>query len=242
MKDIAPYRILPGVSDLQKEAARIVADTLRQSSNGHRVTIALSGGSTPVRMHELLADAPGIDWSNVHVFWGDERTVPPDHDECNFRMARETVLDQVDIPQRNIHRMRGEIDPEQAAREYEQELREIFGIDGTDVPRFDIVILGMGADGHTASLFPGTSALTERERLAVANEVPQLDTVRITLTYPVLNAASQVLFLVAGADKAEPARRAIMHDGDVPPAGHVRPDQGKLLWLLDSEAGSLLPD
>lgn len=239
--DTAPFRTLPDVATLQDEAARIVAGTLKQTADGQRVTIALSGGSTPVRMHELLAGIDGIDWSQVHVFWGDERTVPPDHDESNFRMARETLLDRVEIPSQNIHRMRGEIDPEQAANEYEQELREVFGTGRTEVPRFDIVVLGMGADGHTASLFPGTSALTERDRLAVANEVPQLDTVRITLTFPVLNAARQVLFLVAGADKADPARQAIVQDGDVPPAGFVHPEPGQLLWLLDAAAGSQLP-
>jgi 6-phosphogluconolactonase len=202
--------------------------------------MALSGGSTPRRMHELLAESAGIDWSRVHVYWGDERTVGPDDPESNYRMARESLLDRVDIPVGNVHRMRGEHDPEEAAQSYEATLRETFGVEPPEVPRLDINVLGVGADGHTASLFPGTAALQENERWVVANEVPQQETTRITLTYPVLNNAALTIFLVSGANKAEAVRNILAPDAtERPPAAGVQP-QGQVIWFLDEEAASAL--
>jgi 6-phosphogluconolactonase len=227
-------------ADLQRACADQVALALRPSMEGRQVSIALSGGSTPRKMHEMLAEKPGIDWSKVQVFWGDERTVPPDHEDSNYRMARESLLDRVHIPESNIHRMRGEDDPDLAAEAYEETLRSVLNGTGDEIPRIDVVILGMGDDGHTASLFPGTAALKECKRLVVANRVPQLGTTRLTLTYPMLNAARLVLFLVAGEDKADAARPCLVDEEDRPPAGLVQPVDGELRWLLDAASASQL--
>lgn len=240
--DNGALQIYASVESLQEAAARQIAEALRPTTQGRMMTLALSGGSTPRRVHEILATLPNVDWSNVRIFWGDERTVPPEHEECNYRMARETLLDRVPIPKSQIYRMAGEKDPPEAAEEYQRTIGNVFGVSSPDVPRFDVVVLGMGADGHTASLFPGTSALDERERYVVANSVPQLGTDRLTLTFPVLNAAHLVLFIVAGADKAEAVERCFMGTGDIPPAGRVRPTSGELRWLLDSQAAARLQD
>jgi 6-phosphogluconolactonase len=225
------------VPKLQAACADMIADALKPSAQGEVVTLALSGGSTPRKMHEMLARKERIDWSNVHVFWGDERTVPPDDANSNYRMARETLLDAVGLPDENIHRLKGELDPIEAAAEYENDLRSVFRLLPGSIPRFDVIVLGMGADGHTASLFPGTDALTETDRLVVANHVPQLDTMRLTFTFPVLNAARLVVFLVAGDDKAEAAQQCMFGE-TAPPAGLVRPADGDLHWLLDKGAAA----
>lgn len=236
-REIQVFELVDG---LQEAAARHATEILRATAHGQDVRIALSGGSTPKRFHELLADSEGIDWSRVHVYWGDERTVPPDDSESNFRMAKETLLDKVDIPSIQIHRMRGELDPGEAAEEYERTLRETFGVTHPAVPRFDLNILGVGADGHTASLFPGTAALNERERWVVANYVPQQDTWRITLTYPVLSAARQTLVLASGENKADALRRIFdPNETDKPPAAFVQPE-GQIIWLLDDAAAAKL--
>jgi len=228
------------VDGLQEAAARHATEVLRATTEGNDVRIALSGGSTPKRFHELLAEAEGIDWSRVHVFWGDERMVPPDDEQSNFRMAKETLLDKVGIPAVQIHRMRGELDPGEAADEYERALRESFGVEPPDVPRLDLNILGVGADGHTASLFPGTTALDERERWVVANHVPQQGAWRVTLTYPVLNAAKVTLVLANGANKAEAIGKIFdLNAKDKPPAAFVQPD-GQMIWLLDEGAAGEL--
>jgi 6-phosphogluconolactonase len=228
------------VDGLQEAAARHATEVLEATTTGQDVRIALSGGSTPKRFHELLAESEGIDWSRVHVYWGDERTVPPTDAESNYRMARETLLDLVNIPESQIHRMRGELDPAEAAKEYEQTLRETFHVAPPDVPRFDLNVLGVGADGHTASLFPGTAALDDRERWVVANYVPQQGTWRLSLTYPVLNAAKLTLVLASGASKAEAIGRIFdPNEPDKPPAAHVHPD-GPMIWLLDEAAAGKL--
>ena len=202
-----------------------------------RFAVALAGGSTPKVVYETLARdyAGSLDWSRVHVLFGDERTVPPDHEDSNYKMAKETLLDHVPIG--SVHRMRGELPPEAAAAEYEQELRVFFG----EPPRFDLVMLGIGGDGHTASLFPETPALEVTDRLAVANPVPRLETTRLTLTAPVINAARAVVFLVAGEDKAEALREILEGDADprAYPAKLVGPD-GDLAWMVDWEAARLL--
>ena len=206
-----------------------------------RFAIGLSGGSTPRPLYELLASpafASRIDWPNVHVFWGDERCVPPDHPDSNYRMARETLLDHVPLPPDNIHRMAGELDPAAAAADYESHLRAFFAGDGEAGPRFDLLLLGMGDDAHTASLFPGTAALGETERWVAANYVEKLDAWRLTLTPPALNAAAEIMVLVSGASKAD-AFHAVLSgptDPDKYPAQVLNPDNGRLRWLVDSEA------
>lgn len=200
-----------------------------------RFSIALSGGSTPRPLYAALVEAD-VDWEHVYVFWGDERCVPPDHEDSNYHMAYETFLQYVPIPPENIYRMQGDIDPAQAAAEYEQQLRIFFGKDAT--PRFDLILLGMGDDGHTASLFPGTAAIHETQRWVVSHYIEKLDAWRITLTPVVLNAAAQVTFLVKGASKAVSLKRVLSGEyrPDEFPAQIVRPTRGDLLWLVDAEA------
>lgn len=234
----AGLRIFQGIEEMQEDCAESIAAVLRPSTEGQMRTLVLSGGSTPRGMHRILADAPEIDWSNVHIFWGDERTVPPDHEDSNYRMAHESLLRHIDIPEENIHRMRGELDPETAAEEYEREIREVLGVPEPEIPRFDVIVLGMGADGHTASLFPGTEALDEQQRLVVANEVPQLGTTRLTMTYPLINAAHRVYFLVAGDDKDDAALQCLTDHPETPPAGLVQPSSGELQWFLDAGAAA----
>ncbi|MEB2288926.1 MAG: 6-phosphogluconolactonase [Anaerolineae bacterium] len=212
-----------------------------------RFSIGLSGGSTPRALFRRLASpawASRIDWARVHVFWGDERCVPPDDAASNYRLARETLLSRVPLPPEHSHRIAGELAPAEAARRYEAELRAFFssGESATPQPRFDLLLLGMGDDGHTASLFPGTAALHETERWAIENYVPRLDSWRITLTVPAINAAAHAIFLVSGAAKAE-TLRAVLHGPRQPeiyPAQLVRPQAGRLLWLVDRAATTRL--
>jgi 6-phosphogluconolactonase len=216
-----------------QEAARAVAER-------GRFAVALAGGSTPEATYEVLArdHAGDVDWPNVHVFFGDERTVPPDHEDSNYRMAREALLDVV--PVGSVHRMRGEEAPEEAAASYEGELMEFFG---EAPPALDLVMLGIGADGHTASLFPETPALEVTDRLVFANPVPKLDATRLTLTAPVLSAARSVNFLVAGEGKAEALREILEGDADPRryPAKLVRPLGGPT-WFVDRAAARSLHD
>jgi 6-phosphogluconolactonase len=208
-------------------------------------TIALSGGSTPKNLYTLIAanSSPSLPWEKVFFFWGDERHVPPEDPDSNYRMAQETILSKIPIPPANIFRIPGENpDASAAAEAYEQTLRKFFAVAPGEFPRFDLILLGMGPDGHTASLFPETAALQEKSRLVVANWVEKMKTSRITLTLPVLNAARRVAFLVSGADKA-----AVLHEvleGNAPgekyPSKLVRPSQGKLIWFVDRAAASEL--
>ena len=205
-----------------------------------RFAVALAGGSTPKATYEVLArdHVADVDWPNAHVFFGDERTVPPDHEDSNYRMAREALLDRV--PVGSVHRMRGELPPDEAASSYEQELKEFFG---GEPPILDLVMLGIGEDGHTASLFPETPALEVADRLVVANPVPRLETTRLTLTAPVLNAAREVLFLVAGGGKAEALAEILEGDAEsrAYPAKLVRPPGGPT-WMVDRAAARSLHD
>lgn len=208
-----------------------------------RFTVALSGGSTPRAMFELLAQpeyASRVDWQAVHVFWGDERTVPPDHADSNYHMAKETLLDHVPLPDENIYRMRGEIEPQQAAPAYEMQLKTVFGDDA--LPRFDLIYLGMGDDGHTASLFPYTPAVHEQNHWVMAQYVDKLQSWRITLTPPVLNAGRCVIFLIAGADKAARLDEVLNgpHQPDALPAQIIEPTDGELIWLVDEAAAAQL--
>jgi len=208
--------------------------------------LALSGGSTPKRLYEQLAedaaDVGALLWRHVHFFWGDERVVPPDHADSNFRMAREAMLDRLPIDGSQIHRMQGEVDARQAAAVYERDLIEFFQLKPGEWPRFDLVLLGLGPDGHTASLFPGTNALAERERIVVANHVPKLDVDRITLTAPTINHARDIVFLADGAGKAAMVRAVIEgpREPERLPAQLVRPDDGTLTWMLDAAAAAEL--
>jgi 6-phosphogluconolactonase len=203
-------------------------------------TAVLAGGSTPKATYEILArDYAGrIDWGKVHVFFGDERTVPPEDEDSNYRMAREALLDHV--PVASVHRMQGELPPDEAAQAYEEELRGFFG--PGELPRFDVILLGIGGDGHTASLFPETSALEVHDRWVVANPVLKLETTRITLTAPVLNAARAVYFLVAGEGKAEALGQILGGEADprAYPASLIQPEGGPT-WMLDQQAASELP-
>ncbi len=212
-----------------------------------RFTVALSGGSTPRCLYEFLAEAPRDDqvaWPNVEFFWGDERAVPPDHQDSNFRMAREAFLRTLEIPEAHIHRLQADrTDRDAAARDYEAEISRVFGVPhGGKPPAFDLVLLGLGSDGHTASLFPYTSALKETTRWVVANHVPKLASERLTLTPVILNRAANVSFLVAGEDKSV-ALAAVLEgraDPERLPAQLIRPVVGRLAWFIDRAAGSRL--
>jgi 6-phosphogluconolactonase len=207
-----------------------------------RFAVALAGGSTPRTLYALLADPAApyrerMPWAATHVFFGDERCVPPSDAASNYGMAWRALLSRVPVPHANVHRMRGELEPDEAARDYERELGQVFP-PSAGLPRFDVILLGLGGDGHTASLFPGTAALEERERLAVANASPD-GLARVTLTYPVLDAARSVLFVVAGDEKAERVADVLERGADLP-AARVAPADGELLWLLDASAAARL--
>ncbi len=239
-------RVLDGPAEVARAAAEEWrARALAAVAGSGRFAVALAGGATPGRLYALLADAAApyraaLPWAATHVFFGDERPVPPDHPESNYGMARDALLARVPIPPANVRRMRGEEEPEAAARAYEDELRAFFG----PSPRFDLALLGMGPDGHTASLFPGSPALDETARLAVAPFVPALGTGRITLTLPALDAASRVVFLVSGAAKAKALARVLSGERGpgALPAARVRPREGSVLWLVDrAAAGAGVP-
>ncbi|HKO60611.1 MAG TPA: 6-phosphogluconolactonase [Pyrinomonadaceae bacterium] len=208
-----------------------------------RFAVALAGGTTPRRTYELLAGKKfrdHVEWSKVHLFFGDERCVRQDHPDSNYRMAHEALISQVDIPHSNVHPINGHGDPATNAAHYEAELREYFR--NSTKPAFDLVLLGLGEDGHTASLFPQTEALGVTERWVIENWVEKLQSYRITLTVPAINSGAHVTFLVAGANKA-PAVSGVLN-GRVQtenlPAQLIKPEAGTLTWLLDSRAASLL--
>ena len=182
-------------------------------------------------------------WNRLDLFWVDERAVPPDHPDSNYRMTREALLDHVPLHAEQIHRLEGELEPEVAAARYEAELRNSFRLEGGELPRFDLVSLGMGPDGHTASLFPHTEALHERSRLVTANHVPQMDTWRITLTWPVITRGASVFFLIGGDDKAQILNEVITGppQHERLPSQIIRPSSGILTLILDKSAAALLP-
>jgi 6-phosphogluconolactonase len=223
------------VDDVAAAAAERIAETVR--AGGH---IALSGGSTPKKAHLLVSEFD-LDWSNTTLWFGDDRAVPPDNEFSNYGMAKETLLDRIDGPAPTVHRIEGELGQHEAAERYEAKLREVFGPDG--LPRIDLVLLGIGPDAHTASLFPGNPEVAERERWVVGVDTPGMAPLvsRVTLTLPVLNAAHEVVFLISGPDKAEAAARAF---GDAPdadaPSSLVAPDPGALTVLIDPPAATRL--
>jgi len=240
----AEIRILNSLADLsQAAAAEFSALAVEAVRNKGRFCVALCGGSTPRGLYTLLANQPqrSLPWENIYFFWGDERHVPPDHPDSNYRMAFEALLSTIPIPSENIFRIHAEErDADTAAREYEQTLTTFFHLQPGEFPRFDLMLLGMGPDGHTASLFPGTRALHEKTRLVVANWVEKLNVYRITMTLPVLNNSVSVLFLVSGRDKAKVLRDVLESQTEEMPASLVRPTNGRLVWMVDREAGSAL--
>jgi 6-phosphogluconolactonase len=237
---MANVKVFAGPSDLALAVAEeFLQLTATAIADQGRFVVALAGGSTPRAAYTLLASEPyasRVDWPRVLFLWGDERCVPPDHSESNYRMAREAFLDHVPVPGQNVYRVLGEMEPVQAADTYEDTLRALFG---GPIPRIDLVMLGMGTDGHTASLFPGTAAIHETKRWVMAHHVEKLDAWRVTLTPVVLNGASNVLFVVSGGDKAKRLREVLEGplQPDVLPAQIVEPSAGRLVWMVD-EAGA----
>ena len=244
--------LFPSGAELAVAAAeRFVTVAAAAIASTETFSVALSGGSTPRAMFTLLASpefSRRVEWGRVHVFWGDERCVPPDDEASNYRMACETLIDHVPLRPENVHRIRGEDPPAAAAERYERELRAAFATP-TGGPRvlagsrFDLVLLGLGTNGHTASLFPHLSAVREQTRWTMAENVEVLQMWRITLTPPILNAAAEALFLVSGREKAAVLRRVLYgaRESDDLPAQVIAPVDGRLRWFVDAAAASELP-
>lgn len=238
---MAQVEVSPDRPSLMRAAAeQFAGNAARATAARGRFSVALSGGSTPADLYALLATdafAGRVDWSRVQVYWGDERCVAPDHPQSNYRMAEQRLLSRVPLPPANVHRIRGEIDPKRAAAEYEELLRREIGSHG-----FDLVLLGMGDNGHTASLFPGLPGVTEAARWVLAQYVEVVSMWRITLTPVAINAAAQVTFLVAGSEKAERLREVLEGPAqpEVLPSQAIRPAPGQLTWLVDAAAAARL--
>jgi 6-phosphogluconolactonase len=241
-------RILKDIDAIAKRAAQefVPAATSAVSARGS-FSVALAGGSTPKALYSLLVGDAGLraqlPWDKMHLFFGDERNVGPDHADSNFRMATETLISKSPLKPDQVTRIKGEYkDTERAAQEYEQALRASFKLADGQFPRFDLVLLGMGNEGHTLSLFPGTKALRETKRIAVRNWIGKLYTERITLTAPAANQAGLVLFMVTGADKALALKGVLEgpYEPEQLPAQMIQPQSGKLLWLVDTAAGGML--
>jgi 6-phosphogluconolactonase len=239
-------KVVPGAPAIFRLAAEEFVRCARQAIEARgSFSVALSGGSTPKGLYALLAGdefRSQVAWDKVVFFWGDERTVPPEHADSNYRMANEAMLSKLPLSSAQIFRIRGEIDPTQAADEYQQILKTHFRLGDGELPTLDLVLLGIGPDGHTASLFPGTKALQERRRLVVSNWVGKFFTYRVTMTAPVLTNAQQILLLVNGDDKAQPLK-AILEGPLEPeqlPAQLLQPAASKTLWLVDPTAAKLL--
>jgi 6-phosphogluconolactonase len=238
------FRVLDDLPAIANAAADEFFTRAKAAIAEHgRFTVALSGGSTPKALHGVIVERSQqnprlLDWSNVEVFFGDERHVPPDHPDSNFRMANETLLSKVPIPPANVHRIPCEItDAAQVAIKYDDVLSKLFQLEDRQFPRFDLILLGMGPDGHTASLFPGTKAVHEQGKRVVPNWVPKLDTWRVTFTFPTINRAACVLLMIAGNDKA-PALQEVRGQGspEVYPVKYVKPVDGELIWMVSKSA------
>jgi 6-phosphogluconolactonase len=242
--ELSEVRVFANAAELMRATADEISFRVRRTLRASdRFTWALAGGSTPRGLYRLLASEPyreRLPWRAMHFFWGDERHVPPDHPESNFRMAREAMLDAVPVPPENVHRIAAEeAEAERAARLYEAELRSFFALAAGEWPRFDLILLGLGKDGHTASLFPGSAAVRERQRLVAAPWVEAQQSYRITLTPPVLNHARRALFLVSGAEKAA-ALHAVIEGNREPDRYPAQVVEGNRLWLVDDAAARLL--
>jgi 6-phosphogluconolactonase len=206
-------------------------------------TLVLSGGVTPQSVYKLLASEQyrhRIDWARVHIFWGDERCVPSTSKDNNFEMTRDTLLKRIVIPEQNVHRIQSELPPQDAAALFEQDIRQVFNLKERGWPVFDLVLLGLGPDGHTASLFPGTTAVEERSRIATEVYVKKIVAFRITLTLPVINHARTVVFLVSGRRKAGILGRTLERRQSRYPAQLVKPRSGRLIWMVDKAAAANL--
>ena len=240
---MAILQTYPNAETLARAVASHFIECAREaiSSKGY-FSVVLAGGSTPRTTYEVLATvefAPRIEWEKVHVFWGDERCVAPNHEDSNYRMAFEVMLRHSPIPVKQIYRMEGELEPKQAANNYENQLKSFFA---GKPPRFDLILLGLGDDGHTASLFPGTKALGETRRMIIANYVRKLSSWRLTMTARLINQAANVSFLVSGKSKADMLRRVLAgrYAPQEIPAQMIRPEKGQLRWLMDVEAAAML--
>jgi 6-phosphogluconolactonase len=241
-------RIFDRAEDLAQAAAEAFVESAQQAiARSGRFAVALAGGSTPKRLYRLLADAPycrQIDWSRLLIFWNDERAVPPDHPESNYKMAWDALLGRVPIDPAHVWRMRGEArDADQAAADYQQQIAAALEVPAEGpAPSLDLILLGIGDDGHTASLFPFTEALEEPYRWVTANHVPQKQMNRLTMTLPILNGAGRVVFLVTGANKATVLRKILEGPRETGrlPAQAVRPTDGQLLWMVDRDAAAEL--
>jgi 6-phosphogluconolactonase len=242
----AEIRVLTTPQELFEAAAEEVIRCAKQAvAQRGRFTLALSGGSTPKSLFNLLASNAKtvLPWDRTFFFWGDERHVPPTDPDSNYRMAEETMLSKIPVAAGNVFRVPAENpDAGTVADDYEQTLRKFFQLKAGEVPVFDLILLGIGPDGHTASLFPNTAGLQEKSRLVIANWVEKLKTSRISLTLPVLNAARCVTFLVSGTDKASVLKTVLEEDapGEQYPSKLVQPNAGKLIWLVDRAAASAL--
>ena len=245
MTQSSDVRIFDGLEHLSWAAATDFEQLARiKAIEKKPFTVALSGGSTPQPLYELLGSptfAGRVRWPNVHLFQVDERCVPPDDVQSNYRMIRQAMLETGPLPKENFHRMVAERpDRENAAREYAQELAQVLRPEPGEWPRLDLVFLGMGPDGHTASLFPGSQALEEHTEWVAPNYVAKLDSFRLTLTLPVLNAAAHVIFLVSGADKAETLRQVLEGPAGRFPAQLIQPAHGRVSWFVEESAAQLL--
>jgi 6-phosphogluconolactonase len=238
--------ICSNVDELNRKAAEQFVALARQAIAARgRFAVALSGGSTPKGIYSLLATgefSEQIAWQQVHLFWGDERCVAPDHAESNYRMVAEALLAQIAIPSENVHRMAGELAPEIAAAAYAAQLTDFFALPENNPPRFDLIFLGLGEDGHTASLFPDSSALQETKAWVATTYVAKLKAHRLTLTLPAINDAAQIIFLIAGQGKAAVVKAIVTGQNSAAPAARIKPSHGKLTWLITEDAaGDLAP-
>ena len=243
------YLVWPTAAEMALASARLFAEKVEQAVATRGIArVAISGGSTPQATFKLLADPAGpfaasVPWGKVQLFWVDERCVGPDDPESNYGVAKRLLLSKVPIPAENVFRMEGELDPEVAASRYESTLRNVMKMEGAESPAFDLLTLGMGPDGHTASLFPNTDGLNEMGRLVIANHVPQKDVWWISLTWMVINHAAEVAFEVEGPGKTDVLAEVLTgpRDPERLPSQLIRPASGKLLFLLDEAAAAKLP-
>ncbi|MGB9199178.1 MAG: 6-phosphogluconolactonase [Terriglobales bacterium] len=236
--------ILPTAADLFHAAAEEFVKVGRQAIGAQgRFAVALSGGSTPKSLYSLLASSyPDFPWARTYLFFGDERHVPPTDPESNYRMVNESLLSKIAMPAQNVFRVKAELpDAAFAAADYETQLRRFFELKPNEFPRFDLILLGMGPDGHTASLFPDSEGLRESSKLVIANWVEKFKTNRISFTFPLLNNAAEVMFLASGSDKSEMIHE-VLEDKRTPPlpSQQVQPTNGRLIWMLDESAAAKL--
>jgi 6-phosphogluconolactonase len=241
------YTVDASLEAVNKRAAQYFVDGIRAAVAARgKARIAISGGNTPKHTFELLAEAPYRDlipWDKLEIYWVDERCVAPDQPDSNYRMTRLAMLDKVPLKPEQVFRVLGELDPEEAASKYESAIRQSFRLEGAEMPIFDLLALGMGPDGHTASLFPHTEGLHELMRIAIANHVVQKESWRVTLTSPVINRARNVFFLIEGKDKVDALKHVFLGppDPEMYPSQLIRPASGRITLLLDSAAGAALP-